>query len=82
MHIRGYKKNGNIDTPLELAIKNELDRSNVAILATDHVKHPGVQGKLEDEQIEGKMFAYSTGMKPDRLSRVEVAFLVRNYSIV
>lgn len=42
MHVRGYKEKGNIDTPLELAIRNEADRYSLAIVAIDNlVEHLG-----------------------------------------
>ena len=31
MHVRGYKEKGNINTPMELAINNEIDRFTLAI---------------------------------------------------
>jgi xylulose-5-phosphate/fructose-6-phosphate phosphoketolase len=31
MHMRGYKEKGNINTPMELAINNEIDRFTLAI---------------------------------------------------
>jgi xylulose-5-phosphate/fructose-6-phosphate phosphoketolase len=31
LHVRGYKEKGNINTPLELAINNEVDRFSLAI---------------------------------------------------
>ena len=31
IHVRGYKEKGNINTPLELAIRNQVDRFNLAI---------------------------------------------------
>jgi xylulose-5-phosphate/fructose-6-phosphate phosphoketolase len=34
-HVRGYKEKGNINTPMELAIKNEIDRFSLAIDAID-----------------------------------------------
>jgi len=37
MHVRGYKERGNINTPLELAINNEIDRFSLAIDAIDRV---------------------------------------------
>src|SRR5665213_2499495 len=36
-HVHGYKEKGNINTPLELAIESQLDRSNLAIDAIDRV---------------------------------------------
>lgn len=74
MHVRGYKEKGNIDTPLELAIRNETDRFSIAILAIDSVtadsktfgnKGASAREELKNQQIEGKNFAYSTGMDPE-----------------
>jgi xylulose-5-phosphate/fructose-6-phosphate phosphoketolase len=40
-HVRGYKEKGNINTPLELAILNQVDRFNLAIDVIDRV--PGLR---------------------------------------
>ena len=40
MHVRGYKERGNINTPLELAILNQVDRFNLVIDVIDRV--PGL----------------------------------------
>ena len=37
MHVRGYKEKGNINTPLELAINNNIDRFSLAMDAIDRV---------------------------------------------
>jgi phosphoketolase len=34
LHVRGYKEKGNINTPLELAILNQVDRFNLVIDAS------------------------------------------------
>lgn len=70
MHVRGYKEKGNIDTPLELAIRNETDRFSVAMLAIDSMKTLGNKGaaareKIKNWQIQGKNFCYETGMDPE-----------------
>ena len=36
-HVRGYKEKGSINTPLELAILNQIDRFNLAIDVIDRV---------------------------------------------
>ena len=41
IHVRGYKEQGNINTPLELAIKNEVDRFNLVIDVIDRVPKLG-----------------------------------------
>ena len=40
LHVRGYKERGNINTPLELAILNEIDRFHLVIDVIDRV--PGL----------------------------------------
>ena len=37
IHVRGYKEKGNINTPLELAILNQVDRFNLVIDVLDRV---------------------------------------------
>ncbi len=37
LHVRGYKEKGNINTPLELAILNQVDRFNLVINVIDRV---------------------------------------------
>ena len=74
MHVRGYKEKGNIDTPLELAIRNEADRYSLAILAIDNMKHLGNKGagareKLKDEQIRSLDHVYTTGMDPEAFEK-------------
>ncbi len=41
IHVRGYKEKGNINTPLELAILNQIDRFDLVIDVIDRV--PGLQ---------------------------------------
>jgi len=71
MHVRGYKEKGNIDTPLELAIRNEADRFSLAILALDNLHdrlgNTGAYARDEllKEQTRCKNFAYETGLDPE-----------------
>jgi len=69
LHVRGYKEKGNIDTPLELAIRNQTDRYSLAMDAIDripslHNKASGVREKLMNLQIEAKAQAYENGIDP------------------
>ncbi|MEJ8857286.1 phosphoketolase family protein [Variovorax robiniae] len=43
LHVRGYKEKGNINTPMELAILNQVDRFNLVIDVLDRV--PRLQGR-------------------------------------
>jgi xylulose-5-phosphate/fructose-6-phosphate phosphoketolase len=68
MHVRGYKEKGNINTPLELAIRNEADRFSLAILALDNMSErlgnrgAGAREKLVNERIRVKDYALETGL--------------------
>jgi len=71
LHVRGYKEKGNINTPLDLAIRNEIDRFSLAIDVIDRVpalRVPGahVKEKLRNMQIECQNYAYEHGVdKPE-----------------
>jgi xylulose-5-phosphate/fructose-6-phosphate phosphoketolase len=67
IHVRGYKEQGNINTPLELAILNQVDRFNLAIDVIDRV--PGLQEKgahtvdwLRGQIIEAINYAHENGI--------------------
>jgi xylulose-5-phosphate/fructose-6-phosphate phosphoketolase len=71
IHVRGYKEMGNIDTPLELAIRNQTDRFSLAIDAIDRIPRfcetgSSVREALLDQQIACKQHAYEFGVdQPD-----------------
>jgi xylulose-5-phosphate/fructose-6-phosphate phosphoketolase len=71
LHVRGYKEKGNINTPLDLAIQNQIDRFSLAIDVIDRVPGLSVAGahtkeKLRNMQIECLEYAHEHGTdKPD-----------------
>ncbi|AHB88080.1 phosphoketolase [Thermosynechococcus sp. NK55a] len=71
LHVRGYKEKGNINTPLELAINNEIDRFSLAIDAIDRLPELQVAGahakeKFRNMQIAARSYAYEYGVdKPE-----------------
>jgi xylulose-5-phosphate/fructose-6-phosphate phosphoketolase len=71
LHVRGYKELGNINTPFELAIRNEIDRFSIAIDAIDRIPRLKVAGahakdKFKNEQIACRNYAYENGVdKPE-----------------
>jgi xylulose-5-phosphate/fructose-6-phosphate phosphoketolase len=71
IHVRGYKEQGNINTPLELAIRNQIDRFNLAIDVIDRVPKIRVSGGhikewLKNQIIENSNHAYEYGIdKPE-----------------
>jgi len=71
LHVRGYKEKGNINTPLELAIENEIDRFSLAIDAIDRVpklQRIGTHAKerFRNLQLDCLQYAHQHGIdKPD-----------------
>jgi xylulose-5-phosphate/fructose-6-phosphate phosphoketolase len=71
LHVRGYKEKGNINTPLDLAIQNQIDRFSLASDVIDRVpslQRVGAHAKeqLRNAQIECQKYAYEHGVdKPE-----------------
>jgi len=71
MHVRGYKEKGNINTPLDLAIQNQIDRFSLAMDVIDRVPSLRVAGahakeEMRNMQIECQSYAYEHGIdKPE-----------------
>jgi len=67
MHVRGYKEKGNINTPLELAIENEVDRFSLAMDAIKRVPKLQAIGahameKFQNMQIACRNYAFEHGI--------------------
>jgi xylulose-5-phosphate/fructose-6-phosphate phosphoketolase len=72
IHVRGYKEKGNINTPLELAILNQVDRFNLAIDVIDraprlHPKGAHVKEWLKDQIIESINYAHAEGIDKEEI---------------
>ncbi|MDJ0599004.1 MAG: phosphoketolase family protein [Crocosphaera sp.] len=71
LHVRGYKEKGNINTPLELAMNNQIDRFNLVLDVIARVPKLGsaaayVQQRMKNAIIEHKAHAYEYGIdKPE-----------------
>ena len=71
MHVRGYKEKGNINTPLELAINNNIDRFSLAMDVIDRVPRLQAIGghakeRFLNEQIACRNYAHQYGIdKPE-----------------
>jgi len=75
IHVRGYREKGNIDTPLELAIRNGADRFSLAIDAIDQLSQAGGRGlgggsgmvreRLKDRRLRAKEYAFKNGLDDD-----------------
>lgn len=69
IHVCGYREKGNIDTPMELAIRNGVDRFSLAMAAIDRMPGMGNKGatvreNLLDQQIKARNTAFFEGMDP------------------
>ncbi|MGC2476962.1 MAG: phosphoketolase family protein, partial [Candidatus Sulfotelmatobacter sp.] len=71
IHVRGYKEKGSINTPLELAIDNNIDRFSLAMDVVDRVpKLQKIGGHAKErflnQQIECRNYAHKYGIdKPE-----------------
>jgi xylulose-5-phosphate/fructose-6-phosphate phosphoketolase len=71
LHVRGYKEKGNINTPLELAIENQVDRFDLAIDVIDRVPRLQAVGAHVKERLKGQIiesinYAHENGIdKPE-----------------
>jgi xylulose-5-phosphate/fructose-6-phosphate phosphoketolase len=66
LHVRGYKERGNINTPMELAINNQIDRFSLAIDVIDRVPKLRTTGahakeKFRNMQIRCVEYAHEHG---------------------
>jgi xylulose-5-phosphate/fructose-6-phosphate phosphoketolase len=67
MHVRGYKERGNINTPLELAINNEIDRFTLAIDVINRVPRLQIAGahakeRFRNLQLTARNYARTNGI--------------------
>jgi xylulose-5-phosphate/fructose-6-phosphate phosphoketolase len=71
IHVRGYKEKGSINTPLELAIENNIDRFSLAMDVVDRVQRLQRIGghakeRFLNQQIECRNYAHEHGIdKPE-----------------
>jgi len=67
IHVRGYKEKGSINTPLELAIENNIDRFSLAMDVVDRVPRLQKIGghakeRFLNQQIECRNYAHKHGI--------------------
>ena len=72
IHVRGYKEKGNINTPLELAIINQIDRFDLAIDVVDRVPRlrsigAHVKEWLKGQVIESVNYAHAEGIDREEI---------------
>ena len=72
IHVRGYKEEGNINTPLELSIRNQIDRFNLVIDVIDRVPKLGSAAAHAKERMQNKIieclnYAFEYGKDIDEI---------------
>jgi xylulose-5-phosphate/fructose-6-phosphate phosphoketolase len=72
IHVHGYAEKGNINTPLELAIINGIDRFTLAIDVIDRVHRLRGVGdhakeRLRDQRLEQLAYAHDQGIDRDEI---------------
>jgi xylulose-5-phosphate/fructose-6-phosphate phosphoketolase len=72
LHVRGYKEKGSINTPLELAIENNIDRFSLAMDVVDRVPRLRTAGahakeRFRNRQIECRLYAHEHGVDPPEI---------------
>ena len=72
-HVRGYKEKGNINTPLELAMNNQIDRFSLVIDVIDRV--PGLRSRaahikeqMKESILANRAYAHEHGMDAPEIS--------------
>ena len=71
-HVRGYKEKGNINTPLELAMNNQIDRFNLVIDVIDRVSGLGaraahVKEHMKEAILSHRYYAHDHGTDADEI---------------
>ncbi len=79
LHVRGYKEKGNINTPLELAILNQVDRFNLVIDVIDRVPRLQVKAAHLKERMKNEIILNLAYAREHGTDRPEVADWVWPY---
>jgi acetate kinase len=72
LHVRGYKEKGSINTPLELAMDNHIDRFSLAMDVIDRVPRLRAIGahakeRFKNRQIACRLHAHEHGVDPPEI---------------
>jgi xylulose-5-phosphate/fructose-6-phosphate phosphoketolase len=72
-HVRGYKERGNINTPLELAMNNQIDRFNLVTDVIDRVPGLGsraahIKERMKDLILTHRAYAHQHGIDAESVT--------------
>ena len=71
-HVRGYKEMGNINTPLELAMNNQIDRFNLVIDVIDRVPALGSRAAHVKEQMKQAILTHRSHAHEHGIDAAEI----------
>jgi xylulose-5-phosphate/fructose-6-phosphate phosphoketolase len=74
MHVRGYKEHGDINTPLDLAMRNQIDRFNLVIDVIDRVPKLQVIGAHVKEQMKDQIIENSRYAREEGTDKPEITY--------
>ncbi len=72
LHVRGYKEQGGLNTPLQLAIANQIDRFNLAIDVIDRVPLLQCTGAHVKEWLKDQITDHLNYAREEGLDRPEI----------
>jgi xylulose-5-phosphate/fructose-6-phosphate phosphoketolase len=73
LHVRGYKEKGNINTPLELAILNQVDRFDLVIDVIDRVPGLAERAAHLKEEMKNAIIENLAYARAEGTDRAEIA---------
>jgi xylulose-5-phosphate/fructose-6-phosphate phosphoketolase len=79
MHVRGYKEKGNINTPLELAILNQIDRFDLVIDVVDRVPGLAARAAQLKEEMKDAIVGHLDYARKNGTDRAEITDWVWPY---
>jgi xylulose-5-phosphate/fructose-6-phosphate phosphoketolase len=73
MHVRGYKEEGTVTTPFDMALRNDIDRFHLVMDVIDRVPLLGshaaaLRQDMSDERVKASAYARQYGMDPEEIS--------------
>lgn len=72
LHVRGYKEQGGLNTPLQLAIANQIDRFNLAIDVIDRVPSLQCTGSHVKQWLKDQITDHLNHAREEGLDRPEI----------
>jgi xylulose-5-phosphate/fructose-6-phosphate phosphoketolase len=73
LHVRGYKEEGTVTTPFDMAVRNDIDRFHLVMDVIDRVpglsaKAATVRQRMVDARTDARAHAETYGEDPDKIT--------------